>query len=293
MTHRWPHAVLAWTCLAALIAGAGCAAVGQRSVLEVNLDRTGPPALQAGADHSQVLSSVAGIVVNRIGLPLSRPLHAYFYSTQEAFELGLVTDARVDTWLAKDQARFAWGVGTYYGIFLREDKLGSASLLSRVGLIAHELTHVGQYELVGGRRGSSDQWLREGFAEWVKFQALEHLGLRPYAESRSRVVQEVRRAGPVEKFPALTGLATNREWTAARIQFGRIATYRQAFLATDWLVERNGSQTVIEYFRRFGRFDDREGNFLAAFGLPVGEFAKEFRLKLSTLVGRLNDTRTS
>lgn len=284
LTHRWPRAVLAWTCLAALAAGAGCAA-GQRSVLAVSLDRTGPPTLQEGADTPRVLASVAWVLINPLGLPLSRPLHAYFYSTQEAFELGLVTDARVETWMAKDQARFAWGVGTYYGIFLREDKLASASLLSRVGLIAHELTHVSQYELAGGRRGSSDQWLREGFAEWVKFQVLEHLGLRPYAESRSGVAGEVRRAGAVDQFPELTELATNRGWTAARIQFGRIATYHQAFLATDRLVARRGHQAAIEYFRRFGRFDDREGNFLAAFGLPVGEFAKEFRLSLSTLIG--------
>ena len=279
---RWLGSAPICVCLALLIVGAGCAEVGQRSVVEVVLDRTAPPPLQEASDPRTILSSVAWVLVERLGLPLSSPLHAYFYSTAEAFELGLVTDARSETWFAKDQARFASGVGTYYGILLREDKFRAASILARVGLVAHELTHVSQYELAGGRRGRSEQWLREGHADWVRFRVLEHLGLRSYAESRKRILQEVRRAQSVERFPSLTLLATNREWTTARNESGQVATYYQAFLATDWLVERRGHGAVIEYFRRFGRFDDREGNFEAAFGMSLSRFADEFQSRLGS-----------
>lgn len=273
--------VPARVCLVALLIAAGCGAVGQRSVAKVPLDQASPPALSESADTRSVLASVAWVIVNRLGLPLSSPLHAYFYASQEAFELGLVTDARTETWFAKDQARFAWGVGSYYGIFLREDKLVAAPLLARVGLVAHELTHVGQYALAGGRRGSSDQWLREGMAEWARFRVLEHFGLRPYAESKRRVLQEARRVGSVERLPSLLSLVGNREWTAIQNQSGRVATYAQAFLAFDLLVERRGSAAALDYFRRFGRVDDRAANFEAAFGLPVAQFATEFRAWLS------------
>lgn len=270
-----------WACLCLLLIGAGCAAVGQRSVVKVPLDQAPPPALSEGADTRSVLSSVAWVLLNKLGLPLSSPLHAYFYSTPEAFELGLVTDARTETWFAKDQARFASAVGSYYGIFLREDKLATAPLLTRVGLVAHELTHVSQYELAGGQRGNSDQWLREGMAEWARFRVLEHFGLRSYADSKGRVLQEVRRVGSIEKFPSLTSLVTNREWTTTQNQSGRAATYAQAFLAFDLLVERRGSEAVLDYFRRFGRVNDRAANFQAAFGRPVDQFADEFRAWLS------------
>jgi len=271
----------AWACLCILLIGGGCAAVGQRSVVRVPLQQAAPPHLSEGADTRSVLSSVAWAVVNKLGLPLSSPLNAYLYSTEEAFELGLVTDARIETWFAKDQARFAWGVGSYYGIFLREDKLATAPLLTRVGLIAHELMHVSQYELAGGRRGTSDQWLREGMAEWARFRVLEHFGLRSYAESKRRLLQEVRRAGSIDKFPSLGSLGGNREWTTTQNQSGRTATYVQAFLAFDLLLERRGSDAVLDYFRRFGRLNDRAENFQAAFGLPVGQFADEFRAWLS------------
>ncbi len=280
----WALATSARVLLAVLLVSAGCAAFSQRSVLKVPLDRPAPPSLSESADTETLLGAVASVLVGRIGLPLSSPLNAYLYSNQEAFELGLVTEARGETWLAKDMARFAWGVGTYYGIFLRQDKLSTAPLFRRVGLIAHELTHVSQYEVAGGRRGTSDQWLREGAAEWVRFRVLEYFQLRSYADSKAEVIQEVRRRGSAEEFPSLTSLVTFREWVTARNQSGQWATYSQAFMAVDLLVERRGSAAVMEYFRRFGRLNDREENFRAAFGQPVSEFAREFRSSLSDLL---------
>jgi hypothetical protein len=152
-----------------------------------------------------------------------------------------------------------------------------------VALFAHELTHVSQYELADGRRATSEQWLREGFADWVQFRATDLLSIRPYAESRRRMLQVVRRAGPVDRFPSLGMLVSNRQWVMARTELGGPATYGQAFLATDWLIERHGSDRVLAYFRRFASVDDRARNFQAVFGLPPGEFAQQFQARLASL----------
>jgi hypothetical protein len=269
--------------LALLLLAAGCARLAERSVVRLTLAAPAP-ALEEGADEAALLSAVAWVLVQRLGLPLSPNVFAYFYSSREAFELGLVTDAGLETWVARDQARFAWGIGNDQGIFLRQDRLAAAPLAVRVGLVAHELTHVSQYELAGGRRGRSEQWLREGLADWVRYQVLQHFGLRSYAESKRRILEEIRRQGSLDRFPELTTLGANREWNAARAQYGAVGTYRQAFLAVDWLVERRGHDAIIDYFRRFGSVDEREGNFQAAFGVPPGEFALEFRSRLSTLL---------
>ena len=248
------------------------------------VERASPPPLPAEAADARVLSTVSWVLTQRLGLPLALPVRAYFYGSREAFERGLVSEAGAEPWLARDQASFATGVGNASGIFLRADKLATAPLVARAGLYAHELTHMSQYELAGGRRATSEQWIREGFADWVKFRTLDALSLRPFAESRRRIIEEVRRAGPVDGFPALGVLVSSRQWVGARESAGVPATYGQAFLATDWLVERYGIEKVIEYFRRFGRLDDRVFNFRTVFGVPPGQFAQEFRARRPALL---------
>jgi len=236
------------------------------------------------AADARVLATVSWVLTSELGLPLPWPLTAHFYGSQDAFVEGLVLRGGADAGSAREQARYATGVGTARGIFIRSDRLVAAPLVVRAGLFAHELAHVSQYELARGRRGGSEQWLREGFADWVRFRTLDALSLRPYAESRRRVIEEVRRAGPVGSLPALGVLVSNRQWTEARDRAGSPATYGQAFLATDWLVERCGHAAVVDYFRRFGDLDDRARNFHDAFGAAPGQFAEEFRARLPALL---------
>lgn len=268
--------------LVAALLAAGCAS--GRKVVRVPVNDAAPAVavsgIPQGIDDEALLRTVAA-AVKRLGLPLSSPLHAYFYTTPEAFELGLVTDARTDTWFAKDQAAFAVGVGGYYGIFLRADKLAGMTLPNRVGVVAHELTHVSQGELGAGRRGVAGQWLLEGFADWVKYRVLDVLGLRPYAESRALVVRTLRRS--TEPFPGLTSLWTNREWTAARQRLGSAATYGQSFFAAEWVVERFGRDAVVTYFRRAAVLNDRNQAFREAFGVPLDQFAEEWSARVEAL----------
>jgi hypothetical protein len=257
----------------------------QWSVVRVPLEDSGTPAVAVvqGIDDATLLGTVAR-TVKQLGMPLSSPVYAYFYATAEAFELGLVTEARAERWFAKDQASFAVGVGTRYGIFLRADKLAGMSLANRVGVVAHELTHVSQFELAGGGRGAAEQWLREGVADWIRYRVIETLGLGAYAESRQRVINGLRRSS--RPFPGLRALSTNRQWTTAAMQYGSGGTYGPAFLATDWLVERFGREAVVTYFRRAGVLLDGDQAFREAFGLTLARFSEEFGVHLSALGSR-------
>jgi len=278
--------MLPWVlAIALVVAGvAGCATTGPGRVAQVEVDRPIAPPLPMDAADARVLATVSWVLTSELGLPLPWPLTAHFYGSQDAFVEGLVLRGGADAGSAREQARYATGVGTARGIFIRSDRLVAAPLVVRAGLFAHELAHVSQYELARGRRGGSEQWLREGFADWVRFRTLDALSLRPYAESRRRVIEEVRRAGPVGSLPALGVLVSNRQWTEARDGAGSPATYGQAFLATDWLVERCGHAAVVDYFRRFGDLDDRARNFHDAFGAAPGQFAEEFRARLPALL---------
>ena len=270
--------------LALAVVAAGCATTGPGKVTQVEVARPIAPPLPMDAAETRVLATISWVLTRELGLPLPWPLTAHFYGSQDAFVEGLVLRGGADAGSAREQARYATGVGTAHGIFIRSDRLVAAPLLVRAGLFAHELAHVSQYEMARGRRGGSEQWIREGFADWVRFRTLDALSLRPYAESRRRVIEEVRRAGPVGRLPALGVLVSNRQWIEARDGVGSPATYGQAFLATDWLVERWGHAAVIDYFRRFADGDDRARNFRAAFGAAPGQFAEEFRARLPALL---------
>lgn len=275
----WVALTVVWLSLAA-----GCADTGPRRFTRLEVGRPLSPPLLRDASDSRVVATVSWVLTRDLGLPLPWPVAAYFYASQEAFEDGLVAHASADLVAAREQARFATGVGTARGIFLRSDRLVAAPLHVKAGLIAHELTHMSQYEMARGRRSTSGQWIREGFADWVKFRTLDALSLRPYAESRRRIIEDVRGAGPVASLPALDILASNRQWMDARDGVGSAATYGQAFLAIDWLVEGHGHGSILDYFRRFADRDDPAANFRAAFGVAPGRFAEEFRAKLPALL---------
>jgi hypothetical protein len=64
------------------------------------------------------------------------------------------------------------------------------------------------------------------------------------------------------------------------------ATYNQAFLAVDFLIEQKGLPAVVEYFRLFGKLDNRERNFTRAFHEPLAEFDDKFSRHLQILLGK-------
>jgi len=143
---------------------------------------------------------------------------------------------------------------------------------------------VSQRKLREGGRGQPAQWVLEGHADWVKGQVLDLLGYRPYAESRDETVRSVLGSRtPISLFPDLRALATNARWTQSTNQLGAPATYGQAFLAVDWLVERYGSARLVEFLGRFALDADPRGHWGTVFPIPYRQFGDDFRARLGGL----------
>jgi hypothetical protein len=232
--------------------------------------------LDAIDDHRTAVATIGSIFERDLGFP-PFPVTFLFYPHREAFERALLASG-YDAALARSTARTMTAVGGHGRVLLNDAALDSMSWTGRVALLAHELGHSLQYELGGGRRGTSDQWLREGFAEWLSIRVLERLGaisMKAYHRDRQA---ELRAAGPA-KAVRLADMVTFPEWVALGERSGAIA-YAQAFLAVDFLLERHGVPAVLQYFERFATSSDRAGNFRAAFGEDLDSFEASLMTRL-------------
>src|SRR5262249_56142537 len=87
----------------------------------------------------------------------------------------------------------------------------------------------------------------EGTGEWEKVRGLDLLRYRSYADSRDHIERTVIGSPmPIKLFPDLQDVERNDAWVASTNKLGAPATYCQAFLAVDWLVERYGSAKLTE-----------------------------------------------
>ena len=119
-------------------------------------------------DYRTAAATVAWIFEHDFGFP-SFPATFRFYPNREAFEQALL-EVGYDADLARSAAKTMTAVGGHRSVLLNNGMLGSRPWADRVALLAHEFGHSLQYELGGGRRGTSDQWLREGFADWLSIR---------------------------------------------------------------------------------------------------------------------------
>src|SRR5256712_828514 len=272
------------TALAALaLAGPAQSAAAPYREYEIGFSGEASPLGKSPSD-AELINAVAWIMSNKLGLPFPTGIKAYIYVNQATLVDGLIQIAGEKREEASDKGRFAAGVATRAGLFLRGDHLAEMHLLGRAGLFAHELTHVSQRRLAEGGRGGAAQWILEGHADWVKVQALDLLGFRPYRESRDEIVRSIIGSKmPVKFFPDLEVLATNAGWTTARNQFGTPATYGQAFLAVDWLIERYGSAKLLEFLGRFALQTEPREHWRTVFPISYRQFIDEFRARLEGL----------
>jgi len=151
----------------------------------------------------------------------------------------------------------ATGVALGSRILVRSDRLSEMTIAQRARLYAHELAHVAQVRLAADGEPSMN-WIDEGHAEWVAFQVGDRLGHLSYADARERVRRRVRASPlPRERFPALSDLETADQWVLSVNRLGWTATYGQAFLAVDRLVERYSAERLRELFRRASESDSR------------------------------------
>src|SRR5437879_6422204 len=233
---------------------AGASLSGPYQEYEIRFEGDAQPALGASPSDQELINTAAWLIRHKLELPFPAAIKAYVYVNQATLVGGLVKVAGDTTDEAWDKGRYAAGVASSSGLFLRGDYLARMHRVARVGLFAHELAHVSQAKLREGGRGRAPQWMLEGHADWVKIRVLDLLRYRSYAESRAHLVRTVVGSPTsITLFPRLQELDTNHAWISATNKLGPAATYCQAFLAVDWLVERYGSARGTRVLRTSSR----------------------------------------
>lgn len=188
--------------------------------------------------------------------------------------------------MAREKATTAVAVGMHKRILVNQTAFFRYPWSERMRVLAHELTHTVQNAAAGGRRMSADLWLLEGFAEWVAFKVLDTLNIESSANGRERTINAVAIARQYQTFPGLSQLVMAPQWQSWARNLGREATYNQAYLAVDFLIEQKGFPAMVEYFQLYGRSNNREENFTIAFGEPVSVFEEKFSKHLQSLLGK-------
>jgi hypothetical protein len=254
-----------------LAVSAGCALADEPRLV------TTPPAgaravthIDAIDDYRTAVAAIAAVFERDLGFARF-PVTFRFYPTFTAFE-GALVEIGYDPAFAKTTARTMTAVGGHRSVLLNESAVARMDWPQRTLLLAHELTHSLQYELGGGRRGTSDQWLREGFAEWVSFRVLDRLDATPMETFRRRKQTDLRRIGRAQ-VPSLGEMVTFRQWVELGLDRGP-AAYALGFLAVELLIEQHGVEAVLDYFSRFATSQDRLANFRAAFGQDLETFER-------------------
>lgn len=215
-------------------------------------------------DYDRALVSIAAVTERDLGLPkLRASLH--FFPDRDALQAALEAQGAPSD-LARDTAAVMMAIGGPGSVYINEAAFADLNWNSRIAVLAHELTHTLQYDFAAGRRGSSDQWLREGFAEWVQAHVLDALGVMRRDDIRARSRRWVRDTHARRSLPPLSTLATFPDWVRVHNGLARDSLYPYAFVATDFLIERHGLEAVTAYFRLFADSDDRLANFARAFG---------------------------
>jgi hypothetical protein len=276
---RIPYLVL---CTAALFILAGCFG-GNRVIHHTTLEMGALPAPSAIGDYPEALATAIAVMNNAFGLD-AHPVTLYLYENRRAFERGLIEAGEISPTVAEATVQYARAIGTRGKILVNAEELAHAAWADRLRLLAHELTHVAQFSLSGGIRSNSDQWLREGYADWVSFQLVERLGLDRYARLRNELVTRLSLARRRQPLPGIAELASFRDWDAIRDQRGGSVTYGVAFFAVEHLLKERGPEAVANYFRLFAGSQDRLANFRIAFGVDFDDFERKFIVALEQLL---------
>jgi hypothetical protein len=273
--------------VAVLIGLVGCSALsGPYREYEIRFEGGDQPILGANPSDEELINATAWLIRHKLELPFPPTIKTYVYVNEATLVDGLIEvagDTHDEAW---DKGRYAAGVAARSGLFLRGDYVARMHLVARAGLFAHELAHVSQTQLRDGGRGRAAQWILEGHADWVKVRVLDLLRYRSYAESRDHIVRTVVGSPtPITLFPGLQELARNDAWVASTNKLGAPATYCQAFLAVDLLVERYGRAKVTEFLGRFALDSPPREHWAKVFPISYRQFVDEFRVRLENLAG--------
>jgi len=229
-----------------------------------------------GGWDSAMATAIAAME-RELGIPRFE-VSLHLFPGREAFEAALVRSGyRSD--FARDTARTMTAIGGSRTVLVNEGNLVAAPWERRLGLLAHELAHSLQYELGGGHRGTSDQWLREGFAEWISVRVLQGLDASSLDQSRHHALGRLR-GRKRAALPPFEQMVTFPQWVALGQGPHGGVVYDLAFAAVDFLIRRHGLTRAVRYFELFARSPDRAANFRAAFGEDLADFERAFRAEV-------------
>jgi hypothetical protein len=243
--------------------------------------------------YPHALAATLDVMRNDLGLPAVQVELVFVPDGRNMSEL-LVRGGQPPE-QARQAARELTAIGGQRVVLVNQARLERETWPGRVGILAHELGHVLQYELSGGKRETSAQWLREGFAEWLEMRVLEALKGDTREKAWSRALERVRNpAGPpvmtlggprsqaIERnaqvrLPSLRDLGSFPDWLAQLRGPAGGALYEYAFVAGATLVEDHGLPAVVRYFALFATSKDPAANFQAAFGQTERQFEARLR----------------
>jgi hypothetical protein len=280
--------------LAALLLGA-CATTAREPWVLTTDALPEPPLrdLEQISTYPQALATTLDIMQQDLELPALEVSLIFLPDTKRFKELLLGIGYPPD--LARESARQLIAIGGHRTVLINQARLEKEGWSGRVSILAHELGHVLQYELGGGTRGTSAQWLREGFSKWLELRVMETLDHADRAKAWRQAIVTVRNpartqvmtlGGPnslpnwVEmtrgrtQIPPLSALGSWPDWVAQLGGTAGRALYDYAFIAVTVLLEEHGVPAVLRYFELFAERQDPAANFLEVFGENEEEFEK-------------------
>jgi hypothetical protein len=161
------------------------------------------------------VDAIASVMTDDLQMPVPHTsFTVYFYPFREAFAQGLTDKLNTDPTLAGDVTKFALGqihqTKESKQLPVNEETLERQRWPDRICFLAHEITHIVDYELAN-KTHAGDRWLKEGFAEWVAFRVLESLGLDTFSKRRNQQIARVRRAKEGQPLPSLAQMVMTRD----------------------------------------------------------------------------------
>jgi hypothetical protein len=292
VARAWALAVLA-----TLLLGACATAAREPWVLTSDALRERPLRdLDQISTYPQALATTLDIMRRDLELP-SVPVRLVFVPDTRSFK-ALLLRIGYPPELAREAARQLIAIGGHRTMLINQARLERQGWPGRVSILAHELGHVLQFELGGGTRGTSAQWLREGFSEWLELRVMETLDGADDAKAWRQAIVKVRNpartqvmtlGGPdsypewVERthertrVPPLSALGSWADWVAQLGGEAGGSLYDYAFIAVTVLLEEHGLPAVLRYFELFAERQDPAANFLEAFGESEEEFEERLQ----------------
>ncbi len=226
--------------------------------------------------------AVIAVIVNRLALPFPSARMLVF-EDHAAFEAALIEHLKLSPEVAKTTASFAKAAVGPGHLLLNHPAMQTIGQEEQLITMAHEMTHLVQAALNGGRALWRYHWLTEGFAEWVAFRVVYELGAADFSLQRQKMLIQVRPIWQAGQLARLEQMDRFDEWVKVRAARGFNATYPFAFFAAEFLIERHTLPQVTAYFRAFSQSTNAANNFQVTFGETLQDFQLDLNVQLKKL----------